>query len=345
MSKTILPKELSDDLQSAWLRFLDSIEPLRGELYRYCRRMTRTVWDAEDLVQETLLRAFGSMGARHSEIRSPRAFVFRTATNLWIDTIRRRETELTHAERVASPGSVQGQPGETRDAGVALFVHLSPHERAAVVLKDVLEFSLNEIAEILQTTTGAVKSALHRARRNLEQRQPQRDERDPAQAEADMSMGSDLPSVALVDHFVAAFNALDVAALTDLLLENVSTEVLGIGMSYGRDTAASRDGWVQKSLFGHEPWALDAQKPARHQRAERRLYLGEPLVVVWIDGEQGENMEWMCRIEEESGRIARIRDYCLCPETQAVVAEALGLPLRAWGYRLSDQTLAWDRSR
>ncbi len=151
------------------------------------------------------------------------------------------------------------------------------------------------------------------------------------------------PSIELVDRFVAAFNALDIPVLTDLLLENVTVEVLGINAISGRDAAVSRDGWLQKSLFGHEPWALDAQKPARLQRAERRLYLGEPIIVVWIQRDEGESVEWLCRLEEADGRVSRIRDYCICPETQAEVTEALGLPLRDWGYRLSDGILAWER--
>ncbi len=214
---------------------------------------------------------------------------------------------------------------------MALFAGLTPQERAAIVLKDVLGLSLAEIAEILETTTGAVKSALHRARNNLQEEG------------SEMAPRREPPSTELVDRFVAAFNALDIPVLTDLLLENVTVEVLGINAVPGRDVAVSRDGWLQKSLFGHEPWALDAQKPARVQRAERRLYLGEPIIVVWTQRDEGESVEWLCRIEEEEGRVARIRDYCICPETQAEVTEALGLPLRDWGYRLSDEILAWER--
>ena len=333
MASTMLHHELSAHEQDAWVSFVDSTEPFRRDLHRYCRRMTRSVWDAEDLVQETMLRCFGSLRGRDAEIRNPRSFMFRTATHVWIDAVRRRETESTNAEQVARHHAAPAErpAGAARDAGVALFSGLPPQERAAVVLKDVLGFSLAEIAEILETTTGAVKSALHRARNHV-------------QAEGrDMAPRSEPPSTELVDRFVEAFNALDIPALTDLLLENVTAEVVGIGSMQGRDRAVSRDGWVQKSLFGHEPWALDAQKPARRQRAERRVYLGEPIIVVWMARDQGESVEWLVRIEEEDGRVARIRDYCVCPETEAVVTESLGLPLRDWGYRLSDEVLAWER--
>ena len=329
--RTPLPKR-TGEMQEAWLEFVDSTESLRRDLHRYCRRMTRTVWDAEDLVQETMLRCFGSMRAHDAGISNPRAFMYRTATNLWIDSLRRRETESTHADQVTERARPAERPaGAARDAGVALFGGLPPKERAALVLKDVLEFSLAEIAEILETTTGAVKSALHRARNNLQE------------VGSDTGIKREPPSAELVDRFVTAFNALDIPALTSLLLQNVTVEVVGIASMCGRVAATSREGWVQKSLFGHEPWALEAQQPARQQRAERFIYQGEPIVVVWMARDEGESVEWLCRIEEDEGRVAGIRDYCLSPETQTEVAESLGLPIRPWGYRLSDDVLAWER--
>jgi RNA polymerase sigma-70 factor (ECF subfamily) len=327
------PKRTGES-HAAWITFVDSTASLRGDLHRYCRRMTRTVWDAEDLVQETMLRCFDHMTGPEATIRNPRAFMFRTATRVWIDAVRRRETELRNADLVSHQTSPAQHPaGAALDAGTALFAGLPPRERAALVLKEVIGLSLAEIAEVLETTTGAVKSALNRARTRVG---------DARQEEPGERPAAPRPSCELVDRFVAAFNALDVPALTELLLEDVRVEVVGIDTRRGRDIAARRDGWLRKSLFGHEPWALAAQQPARKQRAERHDYLGEPIVVVWMEREVGQNVEWLCRIEERDGLIAGLRDYCLCPETQEEVARALGLPVRPWGYRLSDEVLAWD---
>ena len=321
------PKELRE----AWIAFVDTTATFRPALHRYCRRMTDSVWDAEDLVQDTLVRCFDRSRESGPEVRNPRAFLFRTATNLWIDRVRKHQTEMTHADELAlRAGPSESLPSAARDAGRTLFTELPPQERAAVVLKDVVEFSLAEIAEILETTIGAVKAALHRGRRSLRRE------------ETTVSTPREPPSAELVDRFVAAFNALDIPTLTDLLLEDVTTEVLGIGSIQGRDAAVNREGWLQKSLFGHEPWALEAQTPARQQRTERHIFLGEPIIVVWIEEEEEERVEWICRLEEKDGRVARIRDYCLCPETQREVAHALGLPFHDWGYRLSNQILDWD---
>ena len=134
MTDWLSQRERSSEMQEAWGNFVDSTESLRHDLHLYCRRMARTVWDAEDLVQETMLRCFISMSAADTEIRNPRGFMFRTATNLWIDAVRRRETEVTNADQLArraAPG--ERQPGAARDAGVALFAGLAPQSGASFV--------------------------------------------------------------------------------------------------------------------------------------------------------------------------------------------------------------------
>jgi len=323
------------DNEDDWIAFVDSTADFRRDLFRYCRRITRTVWDAEDLVQETMLRCFVRARRPGEEIRNPRAFLFRTATHVWIDIVRRRETEATHADALAhTTKSIPADAGAARDAGVVLFGDLSPQERASVVLKDVIGLSLADIAEILETTTGAVKSALHRGRKRLEQ--------EGAGEPGNAPVGT-RPSIELVDRFVAAFNALDVEGLAALLLEDVTIEVIGIDRCVGRDRAAAPDGWIRKSLLGHEPWALASGTPSRLQRAERFVYDGESIVVVWLERDGVENVEWICRVEERDGGISGLLDYCLCPETQEEVTQSLGLSVAPWGYRLSDEWLAWEK--
>src|SRR5215831_11393701 len=83
-------------LRAAWFRYLDTVGETRPALYRYCRRMTGNIWDAEDLLQDTLLRGFGAIGrgdvrSKAAQVRGPRAYLFRIATNRWIDQMRRRE--------------------------------------------------------------------------------------------------------------------------------------------------------------------------------------------------------------------------------------------------------------
>src|SRR5512146_1915896 len=89
-STSSLDNQLPETLRHSWRTFLDTYEPLRSELYRYCRHLTRSAWDAEDLAQDTLARAFVTLARMGAAPPSPRAGLFRVAANLWIDARRRR---------------------------------------------------------------------------------------------------------------------------------------------------------------------------------------------------------------------------------------------------------------
>src|SRR3954462_9592697 len=102
-----------DDLaaltRDACRRFSQTFEPVRPELYRYCRHLTRSPWDAEDLAQDTLARALVTLATQlQPEIENPRSWLFRVATNLYIDRTRRAHEEL------AELGEAPGQASDSR---------------------------------------------------------------------------------------------------------------------------------------------------------------------------------------------------------------------------------------
>jgi RNA polymerase sigma-70 factor, ECF subfamily len=156
--------ELNDTVlgrvQAARHEFLRRLEPLRPDLHRYCRRLTGDLWDAEDLVQETLARALDRAGRTFAPVRDPRAWLFRIATNAYIDSWRRPPPVPVELPDHAQPDTAD--PLEVRDVLSQVHRLLAPQERAAVMLADVFELPNAEIAEMLGTTVGAVKSALHR---------------------------------------------------------------------------------------------------------------------------------------------------------------------------------------
>jgi RNA polymerase sigma-70 factor (ECF subfamily) len=307
--------ELARELRAAWFCYLDAIEPLRPGLHRFCLRLTGSVWDAEDLVQDTLLRGFGAIGrgdlhGERSRVANPRAYLLRTASNLWIDGLRRAQREPL-VEGATRDEAVEAAPaGAAREAGRALFEHASPQQRAAIVLKDAFDFTLDEIAELLSTSVGAVKSALHRGRARLKQAAPRA---TPAE---------NAPSRALVDRFVEAFNARDASRVTSILLETVSIEVQGVGGGRGRDGV-----WVTSSLQGEGI------------RAEAREYRGEWVVVNLRATGSAVELYGLTRFEEVDGRIARVKSYGYCPDTLAHVAAELGYPIGARRYRQPSEIL------
>jgi RNA polymerase sigma factor (sigma-70 family) len=141
MGRSEFPDALRDDLRTAWHRYVDELVSLRPALYGYCRRLAGNVWDAEDLVQDTLLRAFAHWGVTYPPIRDPRPYLLRTATNVWIDTLRHRQTEARASsadlDRAPATGASPETSSDVRDAGSRLLQRLSPQERAAIVLKEV----------------------------------------------------------------------------------------------------------------------------------------------------------------------------------------------------------------
>jgi RNA polymerase sigma-70 factor (ECF subfamily) len=100
---------MRDEMRAAWHRYLDRVEPFRPLLHGYCRRLTRDLWDAEDLSQETLIRGFQRLAWHHDPIERPRAYLLRIATHAWIDQLRRRDTE-TRLAAEAAPEATRSAP-------------------------------------------------------------------------------------------------------------------------------------------------------------------------------------------------------------------------------------------
>ncbi len=308
---------LSDDVKASWHRFLDVFESLRPELYRYCRHLTHTPWDAEDLLQDTLTRAFMTLGTLFRELPNPRAWLFRVASNLWIDRVRRARRELV----VEAPpeSAVSSEPRAPREAAGTLLVQLSPQERAAVVLKDVFELSLEEIAEVLSTSTGAIKAALHRGRGRLA---------------AVEETSERAPRREALDAFCAAFNARDLERLTALLLDSATVEIVGLVTEYGPDApkdphTGSFAGTLQPITFderGGVPDELLAGYMGTSPRCEVRAYRGSWLLLFWYEHEQGPLVRTVMTVDTDQDRIAHVRNYFFTPDVLAEVCSELGVP-------------------
>jgi RNA polymerase sigma-70 factor (ECF subfamily) len=312
--------ELSGAVKGSWHRFLDVYEPLRPDLYRYCRYLTRSPWDAEDLAQDTLARAFVTLGTMTAGPANPRAWLFRVASNLWIDQTRRRR-ELPGP--AGEPAAFQ-EPRDAREAAGTLLVRLSPQERAAVVLKDVFALTLEEVAEVLGTTVGAVKAALSGGRGKLAE--------PPAEAERVAVRP------AVLDAFCEAFNAHDLERLTALLLDTTVVEVVGATTEYGGRGRVLTGMLFGSKLLADPEWKgidprLRTGVRATPPRAELRAHRGEVLLLSWYAHQDGEAVRAVSRIEAEGDHLVRLRNYFYTPDFLADLCGELSLPFRSNGYR------------
>jgi RNA polymerase sigma-70 factor (ECF subfamily) len=304
---------LAGAVQASWQRFLETYEPLRPELYRYCRHLTRSPWDAEDMTQEALSRAFVSLGMLSEPPRSPRAWLFRVASNLWINRVRQlREVPWSDVETPAAE-TTRVEVRATREAAGTLIAQLSPQERAAVVLKDAFGLSLEEVAEALSTTSGAIKSALQRGRAKLVAPEPE-------------ATNPVVPAV--LDAFCAAFNARDLDRLTALLLDTTTLEYPGFKIENGAD--AVRAGSLQGTLFGCPD---EAQPLTIPPRCELRAHRGEAIMLWWL----GDEVHAVVRVDVAGDRVVRLCNYYHAPEVMTEVCRELDVPFRTHGYRPGSQ--------
>ncbi len=321
------PPDLPSTVRSSWHAFADLFEPLRSDLYRYCRYLTRSPWDAEDLAQDTLARAFVTLGQMGEAPPNPKAWLFRVASNLWIDQTRRRPAAPPRDDDAGVPGGPAVDPRGPREAAGTLLVQLSPQERAAVVLKDVFDFSLDEIAGTLATTSGAVKAALHRGRGKL------------LEPEADAPR---TPARGVLDLFCEAFNARALPQLTALLLDSATVEVVGATTSHAADPIRSQA--LHGMMFGSERLAQADTRggiEARFMqgvlpsppRAEVAIHRGEPLVLLWYAHHDGAAVRAISRVDTDGSRISRLQNYFFTPDVIAEVCGELGVPCRSNGYR------------
>jgi RNA polymerase sigma-70 factor (ECF subfamily) len=260
-------------------------DPLRAELLAHCYRMLGSVHDAEDQVQETLLRAWRSYGDFEGRA-SLRTWLYRIATNTCLRALENRsrrplpsglgapganpEAHLAAAQGEvpwlepipdalvragpANPASVVVSRASLRLALIAALQYLPGRQRAVLILRDVLQWRAAEVAGLLGTTPTAVNGLLLRARARIEQAGLAQDEiREPAEAS----------QRALLDKYAAAFQNADVPALSRLLQEDATFEMPPIPTWFaGRDQVSRFLGAVplrQPGAFTMVPVAANGQ--------------------------------------------------------------------------------------
>src|ERR1700689_922934 len=232
--------------------FIEQAAPFRAELIAHCYRMLGSVHDAEDLVQETYLR--GWRGYQTFEERAAlRTWLYRIATTACLRALQNRarrvlpaglgdssidpETNLdanigAHEWLEPIPDALTPETAVTARQSIRLAVmtalqELPARQRAVLILRDVVQFSAAEVAELLETTPAAVNSSLQRARAHLAEVSP---------TEEDAVDPDDAKRRELLDRYCAAFENADMAALTELLQAAVKLEMPPVPVWFtGRD--------------------------------------------------------------------------------------------------------------
>jgi RNA polymerase sigma-70 factor, ECF subfamily len=297
--------------------FVQDTEPFRRELFAHCYRLLGSVPDAEDLVQETYLRAWRSYDGFEGR-SSVRTWLYRIATNACLTALTEHPRRMLPSGRYAAepdpgtfpeqadpevawldpvpdtmvapdPATIVAAREGLRLALIASLQYLPPRQRAVLVLRDVLDLPAAEVAVILGTTTVSVKSALQRARARMEELAPAADEiSEPTAPQAR----------ALLDQYIAAFENADAAALERLLVRDAVLEATPLRTWFsGRATCVP---FLRDQLLGSPgTWRMLATSAN-----------GQPAAAVYTRDEQGDLRPYgVCVLTVTGAGISRITSF------------------------------------
>jgi RNA polymerase sigma-70 factor (ECF subfamily) len=278
----------SGPFEARYLAFLETIANLRPSLHRYCSRMTGSVLDGEDVVQDALFEAYRKL-EQYDDSRPLKPWLFRIAHNRCIDSLRRRGVRAEAEAAAMSADFVE--PAEPAVLGLGraverLVINLPPKERACVLLKDVFDYTLEEIAELVESTVGGVKAALSRGRSKL-----------AASSAVKLSRTANPELTRVLELYVERFNRRDWNGLRELIAADARLRVA--------DAFAGK--LVDSPYFGNYerfpmPWKLAVGEVD-----------GEPVVIILQRGADTWTPYSTVRLHVAENQIDDIVDYVHCP--------------------------------
>ncbi len=256
---------------------------LRPALHRYCARMTGSVSDGEDAVQDALAKAIAAFD-HAGAIQNPEGWLFRIAHNAALDLLRRRAREQGSDDDLAE----LEDPRTPTDHALALraalrtFMHLPVAQRQVVILMDVLGYSLDDIAGLAERSIPSIKAALHRGRESLREL-----------VAADSAPPLDEPADARLLAYIDRFNAHDFDAVRDMLAEDVQLDLVAKRRMVGKPEV--------QTYFSNYATKTDWHLVAGWVD-------GEPAAVV-VDPATGEPSYVVLLRWNASGRLVAVRDF------------------------------------
>ncbi len=269
--------------------FLEAAGQLRPQLHRYCARMAGSVMDGEDIMQEVLFEAYRKLGQFDVD-RPMDPWLFRIAHNRCIDFLRRNQIRR-RAEHLAAIPDIAHPPepvGREMDRALErLVINLPPKERACVLLKDVFDYSLEDIAGLVDSTVGGVKSALSRGRSKLASADQPREVRDAPDPELTKLLGL----------YVELFNRRDWTRLRDLITADARLRITNFFV--GKLSDSYFFSYFERM---QTPWRFAL---GRLDGVSIAMELHE------VDGAW--NAHAATRLDTSGGKIVRMRHYVECP--------------------------------
>jgi len=284
---------MSDESDAARAGFDRLLGELRPKLHRYCARMTGSVIDGEDAVQEALLKAIEAYPS-FAAVDNPQAWLFRIAHNATLDLLRRHaRQEARQAEKelemIVDPVSTVE---DRLNAAVSLrtFMRLPVAQRSSVILMDVLGYSLGEIVDVTATSLPAVKAALHRGRSRLKELAQELEDRPLPELSAEER--------ARLTGYIDHFNAREFDLLRNLLADEVKLDLVNRRRLQGRGQVSNYFGNYERATHWHfVPGFVE----------------GRPAVLVYHPANFTGPPSYFVLLEWRDDRLTAIRDFLYAP--------------------------------
>lgn len=280
------------------------IKPLREELWRFCTYITGSVWDGEDLFQETLIKAYGMLHQRYHPT-NPKSYLYRVATNTWIDQCRKMKLKLGELTEEIIMAEDETDSLEVEDALYSIASILPPRQAIAILLIDVFQFKADEIAGMLNTTRGGVYASVQRARATLAN--------NAAQHSTVASHFTHSQDRKIIKSYIEAFNRGDIETLISLFSDQALNETTPGFQEYSKDEMKSG------SLQGG---SLDAIY------AEERTLWGREVIITLARTDNGIALHDVQFQETENGKIVCHKSYFFCKEFLFAAAKELDIPIQ-----------------
>ncbi|WP_404430854.1 sigma-70 family RNA polymerase sigma factor [Sutcliffiella horikoshii] len=288
-------KDLVEEARRLKNEFEEIVSVYSTDLWNYCKYVTGSPWDGEDLFQDTMIKAFGLLPQRWSEITDKKYYLFRVATNAWLDQCRKQKREI---------GTLDETPEENLDFSdllrleeilTSLESNLTPKQTAAFLLLDIFQFSAEEIAGIVHSTPGGVYSAVQRARRKIASL-------DFSQSKMKGKSPSQNPTI---QAYLQAFNNGDLDSMLRLFSDQAQNEAFFGFQEFSKSEMLK--GSLKFGLPGHT--------------AQEFILWDKPVIIVLANGE----IHDIQMQEIENGKIVSHKSYFFRKEFILAAAEELGL--------------------
>jgi RNA polymerase sigma-70 factor (ECF subfamily) len=266
---------------------------MRPKLHRYCARMTGSVIDGEDVLQDALIKAVEAF-ASAGPIGNAEGWLFRIAHNTALDFLRRRNRQEVlrsgeEVDMIADPADIV-LSRQIASASLRTFMRLPVAQRSSVILMDVLGCSLREVCEVLDFSLPAVKAALHRGRTQLRELADEPDDLPhPELSEADRDR---------LGAYVAHFNARDFDALRAMLADDVRLDLVNKTRMNGKAEVSRYFGNYSKV----GDWHL---VPGQVE--------GHPAILVFDPDQPGSRPKYFMLLQWSADKVATIRDFRHAP--------------------------------